>query len=72
MIASTGQARMHLVQPMQSFATMCAKRSGCSVPQAGSSGLTGRPVSRASVSIPACPPGGQRLMSASPLAIASA
>jgi hypothetical protein len=61
-IASTGQAWMHLVQPMHSEASMRASRRGASMPQLGSSGSIGWPVSAASAAMPAAPPGGQRLI----------
>ncbi len=69
---STGQAAMHSVQPMHHASSTTASPSGPSLPVAGSSGLTGRPVRAASRSMPCAPPGGQRLMSASPAATASA
>ena len=64
-----GRPAMQSVQPMQRASSMSATRRGCSTPHAGSSGRYGRPVSAASARMPASPPGGQRLMSASPAAI---
>ena len=72
MIASTGQASMHSVQPMQAASSMTATVSGPGVPQAGSIGLRGRPVNAASATTTASPPGGQRLRSVVPPASASA
>ena len=71
-IASTGQAAMQSVQPMHRASSITATRRGPSTPHAGSSGAYGRPVRAASVRIPASPPGGQRLIAASPAAIARA
>jgi hypothetical protein len=71
-MASTGQAWMHSVQPMHRLSSMKATERGRSMPLAGLIGMTGRPVTRARRSTPSMPPGGQRLMSASPRAIASA
>lgn len=62
MMASTGQAVMHLVQPMQSCSTMSATCRGISMPLAGLSGKTSRPVKFAKVMTPAAPPGGHWLM----------
>jgi hypothetical protein len=63
---------MHSVQPMQRGSSITATRRACSTPFAGSSGFGSRPSSAASLRIPAAPPGGHWLMSASPAAIASA
>jgi hypothetical protein len=71
-IASTGQALMHRVQPMQRSSSITATRRARSTPFAGLSGFASRPSSAASLPIPASPPGGHWLMSASPAAIASA
>jgi hypothetical protein len=71
-IASTGHAWMHFVQPMHSSATIRAIRRGASVPQAGSSPTTGRPVAAASSAMPATPPGGQRSIGAPSRTIAVA
>lgn len=72
MIASTGQGGRHLAHPMQRSSSMSATSSGPSTPFAGFSGSAGRPVSSASARIVAAPPGGHWLISAAPLAIASA
>ena len=48
MIASTGQAAMHSVQPMHAASSMTATSSGPCVPHAGSSGFPARPVNAAS------------------------
>ena len=71
-IASIGQAWIHSVQPIHRSSRMSAAARGCSIPQAGSSGLHATPSTAARLRIPASPPGGQRLMSAAPHAIASA
>ena len=71
-MASTGQAWMHRVQPMQVCSSMKATDFGLGVPWASSSGLGSTPSSSASFLTPSSPPGGHWLMSASPLAIASA
>ena len=71
-IASTGQAWMHLVQPMQSDSSMTATCGGRYSPYAGLSGFAARPSKRASLATPSSPPGGHWSMSASPAAIASA
>ena len=49
-IASTGQGGRHFVQPMQRSSSMNATVGGASMPFAGLSGLTRRPVSAASAS----------------------
>ena len=69
---STGQALMHSVQPMHQASSMTASARGPSLPQPASSGTVGRPVIAARRTMPSAPPGGQRLMSARPSAIASA
>jgi hypothetical protein len=71
-MASTGQAWMHSVQPMHNGSSMTATVRGLSSPLSGSSGFGSRSSRSASARIVASPPGGQRLMSASPAAIASA
>lgn len=71
-IASTGQAWMHKVQPMHVYSSMKATDLGFGSPTSASSGFASTPSSSASFFTPSSPPGGQRLMSASPLAIASA
>jgi hypothetical protein len=71
-IASTGQACMHFVQPMQIASSMTASVGGASSPYAGSIGFDARPSSAASASTPPAPPGGQRSISASSPAIAFA
>jgi len=71
-MASTGQASMHRVQPMQYRSSMTAPCSGPGAPHDGSSCFTGRPVRCDSARMVASPPGTQRLMSAWPAAIASA
>lgn len=71
-IASTGQAWMHKVQPMQCCSSIRATRKGPGSPRDRSSGMTGRSSSAANVATPVAPPGGQRSMSATPAAIASA
>jgi hypothetical protein len=71
-IASTGQAWMHLVQPMHTSSSITATIGGASIPYAGSSDFVTTPSRCASAATPSAPPGGQRSMSASPVAIASA
>ena len=71
-MASTGQAAMHSVQPMHQVSSMTATPRSAGRPCAGSSGSTGSPVSCASRATPSSPPGGQRLIGASPRAMASA
>ncbi len=61
---------MHLVQPMHTASSISATVRGASTPCAGSSGFSARPSSAASARMPAAPPGGHWLMSASPAAIA--
>ncbi len=70
-IASTGQASRHSAQPMQRDSSMRASRNGPSLPCAGSSATSGRPVIAASIAMPVAPPGAQRLIAA-PMATASA
>ena len=76
MIASTGHAWMHTVQPMHALSSIRAVprigRSGGGGPQAGSNVMTRLPSARASAAIVKSPPGGQRLMSTSPRTSASA
>jgi hypothetical protein len=72
MIASTGQGGRQRAQPMQAASSITATVSGPSTPQPGSRASSGSPVSRASAAIVAPPPGGQRLIEASPAAIAAA
>jgi hypothetical protein len=71
-MASTGHAWMHLVQPMQVSSSIMAAVGDSSLPQAGSSGWIALPSREASAAMPSAPPGGQRLISASPAASASA
>ncbi len=71
-IASTGHFRMQIVQPMQAASSISATRSGPGSPRVRSTGRIARPAARASAAAPSSPPGGQRSMSASPRAIASA
>jgi len=71
-IASTGQASMHKVQPMQSGSSMTASCNGVCSPHSGSSGFAARPVNVASAAMTGSPPGGQRLISDNPAASASA
>jgi hypothetical protein len=71
-IASTGHAAMHSVQPMHAASSTTATSSGPCAPHAGSSGRAVRPVSAARATMTASPPGGHRLMSAAPVATASA
>ena len=71
-MASTGQAWMHLVQPMHTSGSIHARCDGGEAPQAGSSARIGRPSTAASAAMTASPPGGQRLMSHSPAASACA
>jgi len=71
-IASTGQASMHLRQPMQRASSITARRRGSCAPNAGSSGFDAMPSCCASSRIVASPPGGHWLMSASPRTIACA
>lgn len=68
-MASTGQAWMHSVQPIHVSSSMIATCFGFS---SALSGLTSRPSRSASLRTPSCPPGGHRLMSTSPSAMASA
>ena len=70
-IASTGQAWMHLVQPMHSSSRMKATMRGFSAPCSASSAGASTCSRSASALMVACPPGGHLLM-ASPAAIASA
>ena len=72
MIASTGHARMHTVHPMHSLSSMRAVSRGPDVPREGSSATTSRRSIRDSAAMVLSPPGGQRLMSASPRTMASA
>jgi hypothetical protein len=72
MIASTGHASMHNVQPMHAPSSIVASCNGPGTPRDASSGRAARPRSRARAAIVASPPGGQRSMSAVPVAIASA
>ena len=71
-MASTGQAWMHLVQPMQSSSTTSATWAGLCSPRARSNGTAGTPSTWARARAPASPPGGQRSGPASPRAMASA
>ena len=71
-IASTGQASMQSVQPMHRDSSMVATECADQIPQSAASGFGGRPAMAASIAIVASPPGGQRLTSASPRAIACA
>jgi len=71
-IASVGQASMHFAQPMHSASSIIATRGGVSSPQSGSSATARTPSSRDSASMTGRPPGGQRLIDASPRATASA
>jgi hypothetical protein len=71
-MASTGQAAMHSVQPMQRASSTKARCRGFSAPRDSSRGSASRPSSNASRRTPAAPPGGQRLGSAAPEAMASA
>lgn len=72
MIASTGQACMHRVHPMQNCSSMTATCKGKCSPQEASSARAGKSSNSASLAMPSSPPGGQRLMAALPLAIACA
>ena len=65
-IASTGQAWMHSVQPMQRDSSMRAKANGLAARRSGSGGNAVTPSRRASAAIVVSPPGGQRLIGASP------
>src|SRR5512139_3026390 len=71
-MASTGQACRHRVQPMQVFSSMKATDLGLGAAVSSPNGLNSTPSRSASLWMPSSPPGGQRLMSAAPLAIASA
>src|SRR5690606_29153128 len=71
-MASTGQAWIHSVQPMQVCSSMIATDLGFSTPCSSESGLNSRPSRSASLRMPSSPPGGHWLISASPLAMASA
>ena len=59
-IASTGQARMHLVQPIQSASRIRATLSGPGSPHDRSTGVAGRLRNAARRAAPSSPPGGQR------------
>ena len=61
-MASTGQAWMQSVQPMQCASSMRATSSGPGWPRVRSSGRMGCSSSTASAAMPSSPPGGQRLM----------
>ena len=61
-MASTGQAWMQSVQPMQWASSMRATSSGPGWPRVRSSGRMGCSSSAASAAMPSSPPGGQRLM----------
>jgi hypothetical protein len=69
-MASTGQAWVHSVQPMQAASSMKATCFGFSVPCSAESGLNSLPSRSASLRMPSSPPGGHWLISASPLAMA--
>jgi hypothetical protein len=71
-IASTGQAWMQRVQPMHSGSSMTATVRGLSLAALRVQRLGSRSSRSASARMAASPPGGQRLMSASPAAMASA
>lgn len=71
-MASTGQAWMHLVQPMQSASMINANFPGECTPRLRSYGGASTPNTLAKARAPASPPGGQRSGSASPRVIASA
>ncbi len=71
-MASTGQACMHSVQPMHHDSSIIATAAAWVTPHEASSGLGACPNKQARSSITAMPPGGQRLMSAVPAAIAAA
>ena len=72
-MASTGQAWMHLVQPMQSASiTLATSSVAISMPKAGLSGFSVTPSTAASRTTPTWPPGGHWSMSASRVARASA
>ena len=71
-MASTGQAWMHLVQPMQSASTINATCGALCSPRERSKGRAGTPSTWASARAPASPPGGQRSTPTSPRAIACA
>ena len=58
MIASTGHAGIHSVQPMHRLSSMTATVNGRSTPLAGLSGSGARCNSWDSASMPAAPPGG--------------
>ena len=66
MIASTGHACMHSVQPMQRLSSMIASGRGRSTPFSGLSAMTGMPSRIASRATPSSPPGGHWLYFASP------
>ena len=71
-IASTGQAGRQRAQPIQRDSSMTATPGAAASGSDGSSATMSRFNSRASAAIVASPPGGQRLISASPAAMASA
>ncbi len=71
-MASTGQAAMHSVHPMQAASSMCAIDNGRGEPRAGSSGTGGTRISAASATTVWSPPGGHWLTGASRLATARA
>jgi len=57
-MASTGQAWMHSVQPMQICSSMTATDFGFSMPCSAESDLNSRPSRSASLWMPSSPPGG--------------
>jgi hypothetical protein len=72
MIASTGHGGRQRAQPMQRDSSITATIAGPSLPQLGSRASGSRPSSAASRPMVAAPPGGQRLIGASPTAMARA
>ena len=71
-MASTGQAIMHLTQPIQSCSIINATLLGLCRPNCGLSGLGSTPNKWDNSIMPSSPPGGHWLISAAPEEIASA
>jgi hypothetical protein len=72
MMASTGQAAIHFTQPMQFSSSINATCLGLCAPKAGFNGFGGIFNNAANSAMPSSPPGGHWLISASPVAMASA
>ena len=71
-MASVGHAWMHSVQPMHAASSMRAIIGAVVTPQVSSIANAGVSNNLASAAIVVSPPGGQRLIAASPAATASA